>query len=103
MLSMRTCLLFISLILTLSIIHVKAQGDTPSAATKPKVGITVLVDGKPADQKTGIKRTTKEIRFKALLDTKSNAYFNDFQPGLIIKDVEVSLARNTRRIGILHV
>ncbi|WP_461042792.1 hypothetical protein [Spirosoma harenae] len=42
---------------------------------------------------------TKEIRFKAALDTKSDDFFNDFQPELLIKNAEVIFARNGRRIA----
>jgi hypothetical protein len=66
---------------------------------KPRVGITVFSNGKPASKQTGIKSDTREIRFWALLNTKADSFFSDFKPELMIKNTEVILARNNRQLA----
>jgi hypothetical protein len=101
---MRSVFFFALLSLILHV-NLKAQAPDQSlpSGLKPRVGVTVLSDGKPTNQQTGAKIGTKEIRFKALLDTKSNDFFYDFQSEVLIKNAEVILARNGRRIAQVDV
>lgn len=99
---MQSVFLFLLLAVSLPIIGIKAQvvnQSLPPGLT-PRVGVTILSDGKPTNQREGIRSSTKDIRFRALLDTKSNAFFNDFQPEVLIKKTTITLSRNGRLMTV---
>ena len=99
---MKSVFFFLLLAVSLLINGVKAQVVNQSlpAGLTPRVGVTILSDGKPTNQREGIRINTKDIRFRALLDTKSNAFFNDFKPEVLIKKITVTLSRNGRLMTV---
>jgi hypothetical protein len=99
---MKSLFFFALIGLLLQVDYLSAQTVNQSSL-KPRVGITILSDGQPINQKSGIKRNTKEISFKALLDTKADSSFQDFQSELSIKNIQVILARNGRSIAQIDV
>lgn len=91
--------------LALACLIITASGlftQTLPPSLKPQVGITIFSDGKPVNQKTGIKAATKKFRFKALLNTKVDDFFNDFKPELLIDNTQVLLTRNGRKIAQIN-
>ncbi|RZK38102.1 MAG: hypothetical protein EOO61_08265 [Hymenobacter sp.] len=96
------CLASVCFLVSVSSLLAQTQNQLSPSTSRPQVGVTIFSDGKPTDQKTGIKAAAKEIRFRALLNTKLDESFRDFKSELLIKNTQVLLTRNGRTIAQMN-